>query len=86
MITLLFVYFIAEKATNSPWGRVLRGIRDNENTMISSGKNVLRFKVEAFAFGAGIMGIGGALLLMVNDLLTLLPLNHCSLHLLFGAC
>ncbi|GIS30322.1 MAG: hypothetical protein Ct9H90mP2_07050 [Dehalococcoidia bacterium] len=50
MITLLFVYFIAEKATNSPWGRVLRGIRDNENTMISSGKNVLRFKVKGFCF------------------------------------
>tara|TARA_B000000475_G_C15992265_1_gene445538 strand:- start:117 stop:1058 length:942 start_codon:yes stop_codon:yes gene_type:complete len=61
MITLFIVYIIAERATNSPWGRVLRGIKDNENTMISSGKNVLKFKVEAFAFGAGIMGIGGAL-------------------------
>ena len=60
-ITLLLVYLIAQKATNSPWGRVLRGIKDNENTMISSGKNVLKFKVEAFAFGAGIMGVGGAL-------------------------
>ncbi|GIS30335.1 MAG: hypothetical protein Ct9H90mP2_07180 [Dehalococcoidia bacterium] len=59
-------------------GQGLRGIRDNENTMISSGKNVLGFKVEAFAFGAGIMGIGGLYLLMVSDLLTLLHLNQCA--------
>ena len=51
IITLVIIFIIAERATKSPWGRVLRGIKDNENTMIASGKNVLKFK--GCKYGAG---------------------------------
>ena len=46
---------------HSPWGRVLRAIREDEVTAEASGKQVFRFKLQAFVLGAVIMGIGGAL-------------------------
>lgn len=46
---------------HSPWGRVLRAIREDEVTAEASGKHVFRFKLQAFVLGAVIMAIGGAL-------------------------
>ncbi len=58
----LAVTFVAvERAIKSPWGRALRAIREDEVAAAASGKNVSRFKLQAFVFGAVIMGIGGAL-------------------------
>ena len=45
----------------SPWGRVLRAIREDELATEASGKDVSRFKLQAFVLGAVIMGLGGAL-------------------------
>lgn len=45
----------------APWGRVLRAVREDEMVAAVAGKPVLRFKVEAFAVGAGLLGLGGAL-------------------------
>ncbi|MFQ5939934.1 MAG: branched-chain amino acid ABC transporter permease, partial [Alphaproteobacteria bacterium] len=42
-------------------GRVLRAIRENEPAARAAGKNVMRFRLEAFVLGAVIMGLGGAL-------------------------
>jgi branched-chain amino acid transport system permease protein len=64
IVVLIFVaitYLIAEKLFNSPWARVLRAIRANEDAVYAAGKNVLRFRVEAFVVGAVIMGVAGAL-------------------------
>jgi branched-chain amino acid transport system permease protein len=61
LIFLLLIYLIAEKLLHSPWGRVLHAIRVNEDAVYAAGKNVLRFRVEAFVVGAIIMGIAGAL-------------------------
>ena len=51
----------AELIARSPYGRVLRAIQDDEQVAASSGKRVLRFKVEAFSVGAGLSGLAGAL-------------------------
>ncbi|MBM3942583.1 MAG: branched-chain amino acid ABC transporter permease [SAR202 cluster bacterium] len=56
---LLALFFIVERTLRSPWGRVLRAIREDEVTAAASGKNVFRFKLQAFVLGALIMGIGG---------------------------
>ena len=45
----------------SPFGRVLRAIRDDEDVAAVAGKHVLMFKVKAFAVGAAVLGIAGAL-------------------------
>ena len=61
LVVLAVLYLAAQRAAASPWGRVLRSIRENEDTAAAAGKNVPWFKLQAFAFGAAIMGVGGAL-------------------------
>ena len=52
---------MVRRAMQSPWGRVLRAIREDEIAAAASGKNVFAFKLQAFILGAVIMGVGGAL-------------------------
>ena len=61
LVALGIVFLAAQRAVQSPWGRVLRGIREDETAAAASGKDVFRFKLQAFILGAVIMGIGGAL-------------------------
>ncbi|MGD9369325.1 MAG: branched-chain amino acid ABC transporter permease [Desulfobacteraceae bacterium] len=61
ILMLWVIYTGIERAIRSPWGRVLRAIRDDEVSAAMSGKNIFRFKIQAFIFGAMVMGIGGAL-------------------------
>ncbi len=58
---LVMVYFLVERARQSPWGRVQRAIRENEPAAEASGKNIGRFRLQAFVVGSAIMGLGGAL-------------------------
>ena len=58
---LILVFVAVERAIRSPWGRVLRSLREDELATTASGKNVFAFKMQAFVFGAMIMGIGGSL-------------------------
>lgn len=61
-LTLLgFVYLALEKLVNSPWGRVLRAIREDEETASSVGKRVFLFRLQSFVIGSMLMGLGGAL-------------------------
>jgi branched-chain amino acid transport system permease protein len=46
---------------HSPWGRVLRGLREDEVACAALGKNVVRFRLTAFVLGAMLMGLSGAL-------------------------
>ncbi len=56
----LVVYF-AHRLTASPFGRVLKGIREDEVAASALGKPVMRFKVWAFVFSAGLAAIAGSL-------------------------
>jgi branched-chain amino acid transport system permease protein len=58
---LLVIYFALERGIRSPWGRVLRAIREDEVMAAADGKNVFFFKLQSLALGAMIMGIAGAL-------------------------
>ena len=60
LIVLIVLFAAVQRAVRSPWGRVLRAIREDEVTTAASGKNVFHFKLQSFVFGAMIMGIGGA--------------------------
>lgn len=55
------VFFIVERLCHSPFGRVLRAIRDDEQVAAFAGKNVVAFKVKAFALGTAALGLAGAL-------------------------
>lgn len=55
------VYLFLQRARNSPWGRVMRAIRDNETAAAAMGKDVEAFRLQAFIIGSAFMGLGGAL-------------------------
>ncbi|QIG48497.1 branched-chain amino acid ABC transporter permease [Nordella sp. HKS 07] len=55
------LYYGLERLVRSPWGRVLRAIREDEAAAVSLGKNANLFRIQAFALGSAIMGLAGAL-------------------------
>jgi len=61
LAVLALVYLAIERAIRSPWGRVLRAIREDEVSAAMSGKNVFFFKLQSLVFGAMVMGVGGGL-------------------------
>jgi branched-chain amino acid transport system permease protein len=58
---LVVLYLALRRLARSPWGRVLRAIREDEDVAAMSGKNVFAYRLQALVLGAMIMGIGGAL-------------------------
>jgi len=54
-------YVLLERLVRSPWGRVLRGLREDEAAAAALGKSPARYRLEAFVLGAMIMGLGGAI-------------------------
>ncbi|MGF1472994.1 MAG: branched-chain amino acid ABC transporter permease [Rubrobacteraceae bacterium] len=48
----------------SPWGRVLKGIREDEDAVRALGKNVTAYKMQSFALGAAIAGLAGVFFAM----------------------
>lgn len=63
-IALLVAVALAAWATHllktSPFGRLLRAIRDNEAAVVALGKDPARYKIQVFMFGAALAGIAGA--------------------------
>jgi branched-chain amino acid transport system permease protein len=58
--TVVLLYLVLERLVRSPWGRVLRAIREDEAAARALGKNATKFRLQAFAIGGGIMGLAGA--------------------------
>ena len=60
-LTLLaLVYLALERLVRSPWGRVLRAIREDEAAAASLGKRPFVFRLQSFVIGSMLMGLGGA--------------------------
>ena len=55
------LYWALERLVRSPWGRVLRAIREDERAAASLGKSARRYRLQAFALGGAIMGLSGAI-------------------------
>lgn len=58
---LIATYLAIEKAVNSPWGRVLRGIREDEPLTAISGKDCFNYRLQSFVFSSMVMGMAGSL-------------------------
>jgi branched-chain amino acid transport system permease protein len=56
----LLVFVALERLVRSPWGRVLRAIREDETAARAIGKNANRFRLQAFILGSAVMGLAGA--------------------------
>ncbi|WP_186387488.1 MULTISPECIES: branched-chain amino acid ABC transporter permease [unclassified Stappia] len=67
---LLAAYLLVERQFASPWGRMMRAIRDNEDAARAMGKDVPYRRLEAFIFGSALMGLGGALFVHFNRTIT----------------
>jgi branched-chain amino acid transport system permease protein len=61
LVMLLLVYLFVRAATQSPWGRVLRAVRDNEATAQAAGKATVAYRLQAFVLGGAIIALGGAI-------------------------
>jgi len=61
VLIVLVVYGALETMVRSPWGRVLKAIREDETAAASLGKNAFAFRMQSFVIGSSIMGLGGAL-------------------------
>ena len=61
-ISILFVLVILKRLTNSPWGRALRAVREDEDAVRALGKNAVWLKLQSFMLGAGIAGLAGVFL------------------------
>ena len=57
----LTIFVALERLARSPWGRVLRAIREDERAAMALGKSPARYRLQAFALGGALMGLAGAM-------------------------
>ena len=69
-IVLLLILYLANKAQISPWGRMMRAIRDNEISANAMGKDVVKRHLQIFVIGSGVVGIAGAMLITLDSIFT----------------
>jgi neutral amino acid transport system permease protein len=60
LLILAFVFWRLEILVRSPWGRVLKAIREDEEIPKALGKNVFWYKLQSLMLGGAIAGIAGA--------------------------
>lgn len=69
-VVLLVLLWGAQLALKSPWGRMMRAIRDNEVAAAAMGKNVTRRHLQIFMLGAAVMGLAGAMMITLDGQMT----------------
>jgi len=81
LVVLLLILYLSEKALRSPWGRMMRAIRDNETSANAMGKNVTARHLQVFVLGSVVVGIAGAMLTTLDGQLT--PASYQPLRFTF---
>ncbi|ETX15526.1 branched-chain amino acid ABC transporter permease [Roseivivax halodurans JCM 10272] len=67
---LVVLLILAQLALKSPWGRMMRAIRDNETAARAMGKDVTRRHLQVFILGSALCGIAGAMMTTLDGQLT----------------
>lgn len=70
LIVLGIILWMSEMALKSPWGRMMRAIRDNEEAAAAMGKDVTKRHLQVFILGSAVCGIAGAMMTSLDGLLT----------------
>ncbi len=70
VIVLAVLMWMSQAALNSPWGRMMRAIRDNEVAAEAMGKDVTRRHLQVFILGSAVIGIAGAMMTTLDGLFT----------------
>ncbi|MEM9436439.1 MAG: branched-chain amino acid ABC transporter permease [Pseudomonadota bacterium] len=69
-LVLVILLVLAQLALNSPWGRMMRAIRDNETAAEAMGKDVTARHLQIFILGSAILGMAGAMMTTLDSQLT----------------
>ncbi len=80
-IVLLIILWLSQKALKSPWGRMMRAIRDNEVAARAMGKNVTARHLQIFVLGSAVCGIAGAMMATLDG--QLVPSSYQPLRYTF---
>lgn len=70
LVVLLGLIWLLEMALRSPWGRMMRAIRDNEVAAEAMGKDVKKRHLQIFILGAAVIGLAGAMMTTLDSQLT----------------
>lgn len=66
---VLTLILLTQLALYSPWGRMMRAIRDNETAAAAMGKNVTRRHLQLFVLGSAVIGLSGAMMITLDGLM-----------------
>ena len=80
-IVLLTFLWLSEVALRSPWGRMMRAIRDNEVAANAMGKHVTARHLQVFILGSAMVGVAGAMLTTLDGQFT--PASYQPLRFTF---
>ncbi|MFP7570601.1 branched-chain amino acid ABC transporter permease [Marivita sp. S2033] len=69
-VVLIILLVLSQLALKSPWGRMMRAIRDNETAARAMGKDVTARHLQVFVLGSAICGIAGAMMTTLDGQLT----------------
>ena len=61
LVFIALITFALERMVRSPWGRMLRAIREDEDAAAALGKNAFAIRLQTFVLGSMLMGLAGAL-------------------------
>ena len=81
LAVLAVLMWLSERAINSPWGRMMRAIRDNRDAASAMGKNVTARHLQVFILGSAVCGIAGAMLTTLDGQFT--PTSYIPLRYTF---
>ena len=81
LVVLAILMWLSERALNSPWGRMMRAIRDNREAASAMGKNVTARHLQVFILGSAVCGIAGAMLTTLDGQFT--PTSYIPLRYTF---
>jgi len=81
LIVLAILMWLSERAIKSPWGRMMRAIRDNRDAASAMGKNVTARHLQVFILGSAVCGIAGAMLTTLDGQFT--PTSYIPLRYTF---
>jgi branched-chain amino acid transport system permease protein len=70
LVVLVGLLWLAQSALNSPWGRMMRAIRDNEVSAEAMGKDVKGRHLQIFILGSAICGLAGAMMTTLDGQMT----------------
>ncbi len=70
LVILLVLMWMVEMSLKSPWGRMMRAIRDNEVAAEAMGKDVTRRHLQIFVLGSAVCGLAGAMMTTLDGQLT----------------